>query len=217
MWRPARSAEDDFGISALLLVVVAGVLTMTTAEKFWWVAPTISGLAFVAIVWFQWGQHRVRALRSRRPFRADMTIAPQTPGSECRELHVPPHREISLQLRLRPALHYRQLEFVFGFWGDPLRRPLPVRVLNEFVKIGMTREQSPDTNSAHYIDHSDRYHIREALDRTNPNVYTQGFIIQTRDPRRFPVLLEIITDLGEAKPKRELVLIVEERLPSTAR
>jgi hypothetical protein len=200
----------------LLLVAAAGAISMTDAERFWWLAPTISGLAVIAVVWFQWGQHKVHAIRGRRPFRADMTIAPYTSGSEYCELHVPPHREVSLQLRVRPTLHYRQLEFVFGFWGNPSSRPVPVRVFNEFIKVGKAREQSPDTNSNHYIDQNDRYHIREELERTTPNVYTQGFIIQTKEPGRYPVLLEIITDSGEAKPKQKLVIIVEERPYSAA-
>jgi hypothetical protein len=145
-----------------------------------------------------------------------MTIAPKTAGSECCELHVPPHKEVSLQFRLRPTLHYRQLEFVFGFWGNAASRPVPIRVFNEFVKVGMSREQSPETNSNHYVDQNDRYHIREIVERTRPNVYTQGFIIQTKDPGRYPVHLEIITNSGEAKPKQELVIIVEERSYSAA-
>jgi hypothetical protein len=190
---------------------MAGVVTMTVADKYWWIAPTISFLALIAIIWFQWGQHVVRSYRTRRPFHADMSMAPSTPGSYCRELHVPPNALVSLQLRIIPTLHYKQTDSIFGFDGPAKDRPLPVSVRNEFIKDGLTREQSPKTTSSHYIDHGDCYHIKEPLERTKPNYYNYGFIVKTTTPGRYPVILEVITDCGEAKPKERLTLIVEER------
>jgi hypothetical protein len=91
----------------------------------------------------------------------------------------------------------------------------PLSVRNAFIKDGLTREQSPKTSSSHYIDHGDCYHIKEAVERTKPNYYNYGFIVKTKTPGRYPVILEAVTDCGEAKPKEGLTLIVEERLMST--
>jgi len=193
---------------------MAGVVTMAVADKYWWIAPTLSGLALLAIIWFQWGQHVVRSYRTRRPFHADMSMAPATPGSYCRELHVPPNTKVSLQLRLRPTLHYKQTDFIFGFHGLAKDRPQPLSVRNEFIKDRLTREQSPGKNPSHYIDHGDCYHIKEAVERTKPNYYNYGFIVETKTPGRYSVILEVVTDCGEAKPKEELTLIVEERAGS---
>jgi hypothetical protein len=138
-----------------------------------------------------------------------MLIAPEAGKPESLEVRAPANTQISLQLRIRPRLHYRQLELLFGFRGDASCRPFPLQVQNTYIKHGKKREQSPDTNSDHYIDHEDFYHIKEQSERTFPNVYTIGFLVQTREPGRYPVLLEAITDCGEAKAKKQMTLIVE--------
>lgn len=189
------------------------VMTMTAPQGYWWLAPLISGLALIAILWFQWGQHRFRTFRARRGFTATMVIAPEAGKAKSREARVPANSQISIQLRMRPRLHYRQMELLFGFRGDALQRPMPLHVLNSYIKHGKRRTQSPDTNADHYIDHEDFYHIKETSERTYPNVYTLGFLVQTREPGRYPVLLEVMTDCGEAKAKKELVLIVDAELP----
>jgi hypothetical protein len=126
---------------------MAGVVTMTVADKYWWIAPIISGSALIAIIWFQWGQHIVRSYKTQRPFHADMSMAPTTPGSYCRELHVPPNTQVSLQLRLRPTLHYKQTDFIFGFNGFAKDRLRPLSVRNEFIKDGLTTKRRTDPHS----------------------------------------------------------------------
>jgi len=179
---------------------MAGVTTMTAAQQYWWLAPLLSALALLAIIWFQWGQHRVRAWRLKRPFSVLLSHAADSPD-EFANLRVPPHTdEVMVQLRIRPKIQYRQTEILFGFDGDPTTRPIPVRVLNAFIKKGFDREQDPDKNINHYVDQDNHYHIVGTVDRSPPNVQALGFLVQTREPGRYPVVLEIITDCGEAKP-----------------
>jgi hypothetical protein len=77
-----------------------------------------------------------------------------------------------------------------------------------YKKVGANREQSPETHSNNYIDHGDHYHIGGAVDRAPPHTYALEFVMQTKGPGRYPILLEIITEIGEAKPKKELYLTV---------
>jgi hypothetical protein len=214
MVNASHNSRGDVSILALLLVAMSGTVPITAGQEYWWLAPVISGVALAAVVWFQWGQHKVRTIRARRGFSATMVVAPEAGKIEACEVRVPPNSQISLQLRMRPRLHYRQMEIIFGFRGDALQRPVPLHVLNSYIKHGKRRIQSPDTNPDHYIDHEEFYHIKETSERTYPNVYTLGFLVQTRNPGRYPVLLEAMTDCGEAKAKEELVLIVDAELPA---
>jgi hypothetical protein len=204
------SQHDDPTTPALTLVLAAGIMVMTAAQQYWWLAPAISALALVAIIWFQWGQHRARAYRLKRPFSAMLLYETNSPD-EFQTLHLPPHKdEVTIHLRIRPRVSYRQTEIVFGFDGDPSKRPLPHRVLNEFIKKGFNREQDPDKNQSHYIDVHNHYHIVTTVDRSPPNVQAIGFVVQTRDPGRYPVVFEKIIDCGEAKSFINLYVIVDE-------
>jgi hypothetical protein len=59
---------------------------MTAAQEYWWLAPLISFFALVvsifalvAIIWFHWGQHQVRAHRLKRPFNVFLAYLPSDP------------------------------------------------------------------------------------------------------------------------------------------
>jgi hypothetical protein len=198
----------------LLWVVVAGVAPMAVGQEYGWL---ISAAALAAILWFQWGQHRVRAFRLHRAFHA--TLSPGTDGQqEALSIKVPAHtKEVLVQIRIRPRLTYRQIEILFGFDGDPNRRPLPVSVLNAFIQHGFNREQNPDKNQNHYIDHHNHYHIVQTVDRSPPNTQALGFVVQTREPGRYPIVLEVITEVGEARPYTKIQLIVtDEPAPAVA-
>ena len=88
-------------------------------------------------------------------------------------------------------------------------------MLNRFIKEGVDREQSPKTHSNQYIDNDDHYHIKTTADRSPPNTQALEFVVQTKDPGLYPVLLEVVTDFGEAKPTRGLYLsVVDEPVPA---
>src|SRR5579871_213630 len=126
---------------ALILLAIAGALAMSAAQTYWWLAPLISFFAFAAVLWLQWGQHKIRALRMRKPFTAHLTVAPEANDSMCFEIHLPPFRDVLLQLRIFPSLHYVQHEMIFGFIGDKNDRPQVVKVVNTFVKVGRDRDE----------------------------------------------------------------------------
>jgi hypothetical protein len=180
---------------------------MTASQEFWWLAPLISFLGLMAVVWFGWGQHRLKAFRLRRPFDAVLTHGADKPDEFC-ELHVPADSEVMIQVRIRPRTAYKQLEMVFGFFGDTSKRPEPRRVLNTFIKRGINREPSVDSNPNHYIDQDGHYHITTPTERTPEHTYVMGYIVQTRDPGRYPVLLKIVTESGEANPYSDLFVRV---------
>lgn len=186
---------------------------MAFGQEYGWV---ISAAALAAIIWFQSGQHQVRAFRLKRAFHA--TLSPGTDGKiEALSMSVPAHSErVVVQLRIRPRLTYRQVEILFGFDGDPDKRPLPVGVFNAFIKHGFNREQDPEKNTNHYIDHHNHYHIVQTVDRSPPNTQALGFIVDTREAGRYPVVLEIITESGEAKPYTKLYLTVTDEQPPVA-
>jgi hypothetical protein len=186
---------------------------VTAAQEYWWLAPSISALALAAILWFNFGQQKVRQWRLKRPFNACLCHGPEQ-ADEFWVLHVPPHSEVMVQVRIRPRIAYRQLEIVFGFYGDRSKRPFPKRALNTFINEGMNREPSPATNPNYYIDQDDHYHITTPAERTPPHTYVMGFIVQTNEPGRYPVLLGVFTDCGEANPDNDLYVVVEE-LPSS--
>lgn len=181
---------------------------MTAAQEYWWLAPVLSAIAIVIVLWFQWGQYKVRNWRMRYPFKAFLTAAHD--GNQVHVLRIPPHQDVLIQLLIYPRLHYTQTELLFGFRGDQNAKPTPVKVVNTFIKVGKQREQSPDDNEDHYIDINDNYHIRRVSERTKPNCYAIGFLVKTKTSGKYPIRLEAITDSGESLPARELTVIVEE-------
>jgi hypothetical protein len=190
---------------------------VTNAEKYWWLGPLIAGIAACLVIWFNWGQYRVRRWRLRNAFDAFLAVVPEK-GEEGRltELAVPAHSEFAIQLRIRPKFNFRQNNFMFGFDGDPSKKPRPLMVLNTFIKEGSGREQSPGNNERHHLDYGDYYHIEGERERISPTFYAMGFVVQTREPGTHPVRIEINTGFGEAKTKQKLLLIVEGR-PASAK
>jgi hypothetical protein len=190
-------------------------MAMTSAEKYWWLSPSLAAAAACLVIWFNWGQHRVRKWRLRNAFDAFLAVVPEK-GEEGRltTLAVPPHSEVEIQLRIRPRFQFRQNLFMFGFDGNERKKPRPLRVFNKFIKEGSRREQSPATNDGHHIDYGDYYHIVGERECTSPTFYAYGFIVQTREPGEYPVRIEINTGFGEAKTKTRLTLIVETRRTS---
>jgi hypothetical protein len=104
---------------------------------------------------------------------------------------------------------------IFGFKGDLSKKPELLKVFNTFIAKGKRREQSPETDENHYIDYNGSYHIRELAEIVQPTTYAYGFMIRTRTPGRYPVVLILRTDCGEAVPSTDLFLVVEERMTSS--
>ncbi len=185
------------------------------AEKFWWLAPAISGLAFLAVLWFQFGQHKLRSLRMRKPFDAFLTIDHQIADSLSYEVHLPADREVLLHLRVYPILHYTQMELVFGFVGDKARKPEILYVKNTWVVRGRSVE-TPEDDEDNYVDADGTYHIKRTAERAKGNCYAIGYFLRTKEPGVYPVRLEAMTDSGESMPRHGLTVTVENRRGKTA-
>ena len=102
---------------------------MTAAQTYWWLAPLISFFAFLAIIWFQLGQHQVRKHRLTRGFSAFLAHGPTDPNEQF-DLRLPANSKVMVQIRIRPRMPYRQIECQ----GPEETRPIPLRVLNRFIK-----------------------------------------------------------------------------------
>jgi hypothetical protein len=183
---------------------------MPAYQEYWYLAPLLAGLGFVAVLWFNW---LGRAWRMERGINVHMALGPDCKGTTFQsELHVPPNAELSIQLRLRPSFHYSQSEFIFGFKSDDLdAKPEILSYLNTFIKRGQRQSQSPETHEHHSVDYNGSYHIKESRDLVKTTTYSYGFVIKTRRPGRYPVVVIAITDCGEAVPKEPMFLNVETR------
>lgn len=189
-------------------------IAVTAAEQFWWVAPALSGAAFLAVIWFNWGRQEVRRLRLKRPAKVYLTLHPKAGhDSWAQELYVPANTRIELQLRVEPRLSYQQQNFVFGFGGDEGQRPMPLAVMNHFIKRGQNREETPATNATHFVDYNDAYHIRQKVERTKGDTFAYGFAVHTMGPGRYPIKVQIWTEFGSGVPSEPLFLTVEETRP----
>jgi hypothetical protein len=169
----------------------------------------------VAVVWFGWGQHRVRAVKLKRPFDAYLCYSPDD-ADEFWDLHVPANSHVMVQVRIRPTIAYRQAEIIFGFYGDREKRPRPWRVLNRFIQIGINRQQDPYKNPTNYIDNDNHYHIVTTADRSPGNTQTVEFVVETKQAGKFPVLLGVITDSSEAMARNDLHITVVEHQVAAA-
>jgi len=185
---------------------------VSASERFWWLAPTLSAIAAILIIWFNWGRDQLRAWRMRRGIEVHLTVAPEGGSTNWGyELHVPPEAELSIQLRLKPRFDYQQHTVIFGFRGKPDEKPEPISYLNTFIRRGLRREQSPDTHDNQFVDYNGSYHLRDERPLVNTTHYSYGFVVRTKKPGRYPIVFIAITDCGEAVPTNELFLTVEER------
>ncbi len=67
------------------------------SQQLWWLAPTLTLVTIGLVVWFNWGQDKVRVWRMRRGIEVHLTLAPEKKEqSWCYELDVPPHTQIAI-------------------------------------------------------------------------------------------------------------------------
>jgi hypothetical protein len=188
---------------------------ITASQQFWWIAPVLTGVTILLLLWFNSGRNRLRTWQMKRGFEARLAMGTEKKEiGWCQELYVPPSRELSIQIRIDPRFSYRQHGLIFGFRGTASEKPEPLSVLNTFIAKGRRREQSPDTDENHSIDYNGSYHIREVKEIVKPTTYAYGFKVRTRTPGRYPVVLIVLTDSGEAVPRTDLFLVVEDRKPA---
>src|SRR5438552_3902025 len=106
-----RDAVTTGTNAALILIAASGAVFLSAAQEYWWLAPLISVIAAVLVLWFNAGRPWLRARRLMRPVKAFLTLYPDGGhDSWATEIHVPLKSEIRLSLRIRPRFHYRQME-----------------------------------------------------------------------------------------------------------
>lgn len=165
----------------------------------------LSGTVICILLWVNWGRPVLRRHRLRKPVTAWFSTGPDR-----NEIHVPANNnDVVIQIHYEPKLDYVETAFQFGFEGDADKRPLPMAMRNEWIKQGLRREESPDTNPDHIINAKDRYEVRRTRPRTTDNEYTLGFSVKTRAPGRYKVILYIFAEEREGLPDRDLYVVVE--------
>jgi hypothetical protein len=197
-------------LNALLLLLVGlGIIPLTSGQQFWWLAPLIAGVGVISIVWFNYGERKLREWRMRKPYSVCFKLGQSGDAPTAQELTVPANSEVQIDLRLRSPLQYVEHEIVASFDGRENERPQFKRVSQPFVKVGLLKNRSPEKDEGHYIDYNDSYHIKTRTDRIADEPFTLGFLVQTRNPGRYPIEILATTDAGKARPKNKPVLIVE--------
>jgi len=169
----------------------------------------LSIAVFLMIAWINFGRPWRRSRRMRRPVDIQFKQGARGDGPTTTELKVPANSTVQLDFRMTPRLHHVQHELILVFDGDPDQKPLPKSVVNTFIKEGSARSQDPKTNSSHYIDYDDCYHIKARVEHTRGNTYAIGFSVETRGAGRYPVRFMVMTEDGEGRSRNDLMLIVE--------
>ncbi len=178
-------------------------------------ASFFAGVAYIQIL-RPW--HRRRRLR--RPFDAYFVIT--TPGRFrmgyvvqddkehfVKQLVVPAHSEVSVQIALDPRLSFLQRELYFGC-DESLEdedKPRATEWFVPFVREGARGSGKPGKDHpGHYTDYNGFYHVREDYLYTK-DVRVIGYKLRTGRTGIFPVQIYVQTD--DVRGEAELSLRVE--------
>jgi hypothetical protein len=179
-------------------------------------AAALSVVAYTQII-RPWRRRR----RLRRPFDAYFVIT--TPGRfrmgyvvqddkehYVKELVVPSHSEVSIQIALEPKLSFLQHELYFGCDEGLVdeEKPRATEWFVPFVREGVRRSGKPDeAHPGHYTDYNGFYHVRENYLYTK-DARVIGFKLVTRRTGTFPAQIYFVTD--DVRGKAELSIRVEQ-------
>ncbi|HEC93243.1 MAG TPA: hypothetical protein ENI51_09670 [Candidatus Atribacteria bacterium] len=98
-----------------------------------------------------------------------------------KDLILPPNKEVTIMLWIKPKSNYTVEDNYFGCEGDYDKKPEPIAYFNPFVLRGKIKEITPEENEHHYIDHHKYYHVKSKQEFTRDEVYVKGYKIQTHD------------------------------------
>jgi hypothetical protein len=107
-----------------------------------------------------------------------------------KELVIAENSTVIIEILFDPKLHFEVTEMVVGFDGgtDRTKRPKITKYINRFIEWGRGREDTPDTNPIHYVDHHGHYHVRSISRHSIGTSRVMGFEIETREPGNFSVI-----------------------------
>lgn len=130
------------------------------------------------------------------------------------KLVLPANRQQPIALRIWPKINYKQTDLLVNIGSQMEDKPEILNYYNAFVSRGKGRFESPETNDRHYVDRKGAYHITNEKMTTKPNTFTVGYSVRTKTAGCYPLRIAAVTDDGEALPKNECFILVEEE-PST--
>ena len=192
-------------LSILALAVADGISVTTMTTDLQWVGWALSGTIIILIVGIQIVRPIVRHLRLKRPFLAYFRGG----GSDKnRELTVPANSPEHIQISRLISVTHDEHDLIVGFDGEVGKRPDIVGTENKFIALGLARTADPMTRESHYIDDRGNYHIKEKRSLVCGHTYTTGYKIETKAPGRYPVKILTVTDTGEGRASKPLLLIV---------
>ena len=184
---------------------LAAILMLVIMSPYWPVVSALGAVVVISIlVWVHFGRPARRRRGMKHPCDVwfDLVDGPA-------ELTVPANSRVEIDFRIRPKLKYECRKMVFGFVGDKNKIPIPISVSNKFVARGKQREVSPDDDENHFVDVDHQYHQGVYRFHTPPDIYAQGYRVETREPGRYKIDFMFLTDEGEGTPSKDLFLVVK--------
>jgi len=88
-------------------------------------------------------------------------------------------------------------------------KPLIIKSINPFVKIGSMKEEDPTTNRDHFIDMKDTYRIRKDRTFIRGEEIVSGYRLVTKGPGTFALLFQINSVEEFLRPIKGLEIVVE--------
>ena len=136
------------------------------------VAAVLSAAVLISYFMVEFMHPWARRRKLKHPCDVSFVIPPQRDSQHCeyailddewhvaKEITVPPHAEIHLELRLVPRLNFTESEFAFGCDSDGNldKKPFAFEFFSSFVDRGK-KVANPDNDEDHYTDRHQYYQI----------------------------------------------------------
>jgi hypothetical protein len=143
---------------------------------------------------------------------------------EVKQIVVPSHSEVIVDLIIKPLLDFNTTQVYFGFEGNENDRPKVLEYCNRFIVKGHRRHVIP--GKGQYEDYTDKYHYYHAVESiqwSKDDVKAMGFKIKTRRPGRYQAKMTLIGDVVacalmeltvrvETEPQHRMVCVTPEHM-----
>jgi len=162
----------------------------------------------VSILWVNFIAPCIRAFRMKKPYSAYFKSDDTNDKPTSTQIKV--GSPVEIQIRTVAKLRYAESGLIFGFKGDPNKKPLPKSVINRFIAEGLRQSETPLTTDKQFIDYKGNYHIEYSPPkvRTRGTTYAIGFLVQPQAPGTYEVFMTIFTDESEGKLSNKLYVEV---------
>jgi hypothetical protein len=214
------------GVAVIAAIFAAWEIMQSWSASAWeimqsWSASAVFSLTtLLLIVYVQIIRPRRRRRKLRRPFHAYFLITSRgrfpldyvhqdDQEHYVKELVVPPHSEIPIQIALEPKISFLQHELYFGCDEHLVNedKPRATEWFVPFVREGVRRLGKPGAeHPGHYTDYNGFYHVREKYLYTK-DTRVIGFKLLTRACGTYPAQVYTVTD--DERGRADLVIRVE--------